>query len=75
MELNTSIVPFWDQEKLADNDIVFTAPTRERVDRLAGRYGVHWLVVDRGQGRESADLLQFADLRYTSGPIAVYRIR
>jgi hypothetical protein len=75
VELNSSIIPFWDQRKLADNDIVFTAPSAERVSLLVSRYGVHWLVADRAQGRESEELRNFADLRYTSGPIAIYQIR
>jgi len=74
-QMNTVLIPFWDQEKLKDNDIVFSAPTAERVNLLVTKYGVHWLVVDRGQGQESPDLRNFADLRFTSGPMAIYRIR
>ncbi|MEV4515622.1 hypothetical protein AB0K00_42530 [Dactylosporangium sp. NPDC049525] len=74
-KLQTSNPPFWDQQMYEDNEIVFTAPTAERVGNLVSRYGVHWLVVDRAQGRESADLANFADLRFSSGPIAIYRIR
>jgi hypothetical protein len=75
MATQTTPVPFWDPQLLADNDIVFTAPTVERVNLLVTRYDVHWLVVDRAQGRESDALLGFADLRYMSGPIAIYQIR
>jgi hypothetical protein len=73
-KMNTADIPFWDQQKLADNDVVFAAPTAERVSRLVSRYGIHWLVVDRTQGRESDALREFAELRYTRGPIAIYQI-
>jgi len=75
MARGTTIVPFSDPQLQADNDIVFTAPTAERVGLLRDRYGVHWLVVDRDQGRESAALRTLANLPYSAGTVAIYQIR
>jgi hypothetical protein len=66
-------VPFWDPELLAANDIVFTDPSAERVDRLR-RLGVRWLVVNRAVGVESPALGAYALLRFDRGTVAIYQV-
>ncbi|WP_431901787.1 hypothetical protein [Nonomuraea sp. bgisy101] len=67
--------PFWDLSLLAANDAAFTAPTEQAVRSLKERYGVRWLVADRGRKIPVApELDDFATLRYAKGTIAVYEI-
>lgn len=65
--------PFWDQELLDANDIVFTAPTQTRVDLLRDRHHVRWLVADR-RLPVSPELAQFARLRFQNQDAAVYEL-
>ncbi|GAA2914177.1 hypothetical protein GCM10010517_80680 [Streptosporangium fragile] len=67
-------LPFWDPERLADNDTVFRSPTAAGVRRLRERYGVRWLFVDTRYGRPAPPLDGFARLRHRSGACAVYEI-
>jgi hypothetical protein len=71
--LNPAAMQFWDQDLLTANDLVFTDPTPDRVDRLR-RYGVRWLVVNRMVGTESAALRQYATIRIDHPTIAVYEL-
>jgi hypothetical protein len=66
--------PFWDPAKLKLNDSAFTAPAAQVLRNLYTTYGVRWLVVDRGVGREAADLATFAHRRYDNGRVAVYEL-
>ncbi|WP_434741176.1 DUF2298 domain-containing protein [Micromonospora sp. SH-82] len=66
--------PFWDPARLAANDAAFTAPTVAGLADLRDRYGVRWLVVDRQVEPESPELATLADLRFTNGRLAVYRL-
>lgn len=66
--------PFWEPGKLADNDAVFRAPSRDRVDRLRRGYGVRWLLVDEATGEPSPDLGRYATLRFRAGSCAVYQL-
>ncbi|SEK34940.1 hypothetical protein [Nonomuraea pusilla] len=68
-------LPFWDAGLLAANDAVFTAPTERDVSVLKERYGVRWLVADRGaRVRVSPRLDAYAVRRYSDGPVTVYEI-
>lgn len=66
--------PYWDQERLADNDVVFRAPSEAAVQHLADEYGVRWLFVDRTVERESPDLARYAELVVENDEAAVYRL-
>jgi hypothetical protein len=68
-------LPFWDPERLADNDAVFTRPTRAGVDLLHTRYGVDWLVLDTRFAARLAPLEGVADLVYRRGEYAVFDVR
>ncbi|GLW23234.1 hypothetical protein Mame01_32770 [Microbispora amethystogenes] len=39
-------IPFWDRERLRDNDAAFLAPSPAASRRLRDRYGVRWLVFE-----------------------------
>ncbi|MFE3448795.1 hypothetical protein ACFXJ8_07640 [Nonomuraea sp. NPDC059194] len=67
--------PFWDGALLAANDAVFTAPSAQTVASLKDRYGVRWLMADRGRKAPVAPYLDaYATLRYVSGQFAVYEL-
>ena len=61
--------------RLAVNDAVFTRPSASTMNRLRKDYGVSWLVADSSSGPVSAELGRFADKRFSSGPITVYKLR
>ncbi|HEX8628322.1 MAG TPA: hypothetical protein VF755_09145, partial [Catenuloplanes sp.] len=69
-------VPFWDAALLADNDRAFAAPSAATIGLLRDRYGVRWLLVHRPTARQSptAQLGQFARLRFRSGECEVYQL-
>ncbi|SCG61396.1 hypothetical protein [Micromonospora inositola] len=67
--------PFWDADRLRANDAAFTAPTASGLAALRDRYGVRWLVADRGVEPESPTLRTLADLRFENSRTAVYRLR
>ncbi|MEV5554148.1 hypothetical protein AB0L44_10850 [Nonomuraea wenchangensis] len=62
-------VPFADAARLAANDAVFAAPTRENVRRLAAGYGVRWLLT-----RIDPRLDGYAALRFSNRAFAVYEL-
>jgi hypothetical protein len=66
--------PFWDPAVLAFNDAVFTAPTPERLGQMRERYGVRWLVADRGVAAPSPRLDTLARRAFDNGRVAVYEI-
>ncbi|HEY2670090.1 MAG TPA: hypothetical protein VGJ07_06900 [Rugosimonospora sp.] len=68
------VVPYWKPQVLADNDAAFATPSAQTIDLLRDRYGVTWLFVDDTQTPYSADLGEFATLRFRSGDCAVYQI-
>ncbi len=72
-EAGTAALPFWDQNLLAANDAMFSAPTEAGSQRLRG-HGVRWLVVNRTVGVESSELGRFAVLRHEDGPVAIYEL-
>ncbi|WP_188037125.1 hypothetical protein [Actinotalea sp. JY-7885] len=70
----TRTSPFWDQERYAHNEAVFTDPSQDAVDLLADRYGVRWLLVDRTISVEDPALARYATLVHETDGAAVYRI-
>jgi hypothetical protein len=69
------LAPFWNPDLLAFNDAAFRAPTADLLRALRSRYGVRFLVVDREDGQEAAELQRLADRRYDNGRVAVYELR
>jgi hypothetical protein len=72
---NANGLPFWDQQKLEDNDRAFTSPTRDNLRLLKLKYGVHWLYADPGQTAVSHNLDALATLRFKSSDALVYELR
>ncbi|XVQ82599.1 hypothetical protein ACQP2K_27560 [Microbispora siamensis] len=68
------LIPFWDQERLRMNDLAFTSPSRQLLQRLRDQYGVRWLFADERYGTRDARLDAFADLRFRSAGFALYRL-
>lgn len=67
-------VPYWDPQRMADNDAVFTQPSAAATARLRDDYGVRWLFVDQSAPGVSPALPDFARLVFTAGSCAVYRL-
>lgn len=67
-------LPFWDQPRLQDNDIVFVAPTRDNLRVLREKYGVRWLYADPTQTIVSSTLNSLATLRFQASDALVYEL-
>ncbi|MFG1838518.1 hypothetical protein ACGFH8_08795 [Micromonospora sp. NPDC049175] len=65
---------FPDQELLALNDGVFTAPTVADLDRLRTRHRVRWLFADTRAGTVSPELARLAQVRLVAGSVTVYEV-
>lgn len=65
-------LPFWDQQRLEDNDRVFMWPSRESINVLRTQYGVRWLYADASQSPVSHHLRDLATLRYDAGDVQIY---
>ncbi|MET7282079.1 hypothetical protein ABZS29_27870 [Kribbella sp. NPDC005582] len=72
--LNPNILPFWDQDKLAENDRVFVAPTRDNLQELRTKYGVRWLYADPAQTAVSPELEALATVRFRAPDAVVYEL-
>jgi hypothetical protein len=68
-------LPFWDEQRLQDNDQAFTSPTRDNLRLLKQKYGVHWLYADPGQTAVSHNLDALATLRFKAPDALVYELR
>jgi hypothetical protein len=66
--------PFWDQERLRQNDVVFTEPDRESLDHLWRRYGVRWLLHDSRLGEPPPSLLVLTAQHVELGKVHVYKL-
>lgn len=66
--------PFWDEERLAANDLVFTDPSESALRRLREEYGVDWLVADLRLEPDLDGLQEVAELVYRRGQVAVLRV-
>ncbi|WP_182874549.1 hypothetical protein [Microbispora sp. H10670] len=60
-------IPFWDRERLRDNDAAFLAPSPAASRRLRDRYGVRWLVFERLGG------IPGGAPAYRAGDYTIYR--
>ncbi|QNE23102.1 hypothetical protein F1D05_23200 [Kribbella qitaiheensis] len=67
-------LPFWDEQKLEDNDRAFTTPTRDNLRLLKVEYGVRWLYADPTQTVVSAKLDTLARLRFRSSDALIYEL-
>jgi hypothetical protein len=67
-------LPYWDPQRLAENDGLFQSPSPSAARILARKYGVRWLVVDRRYDPPSPKLATVATLRYERGDTAIYEL-
>ncbi|QNE23181.1 hypothetical protein F1D05_27200 [Kribbella qitaiheensis] len=72
--LSSNGLPFWDEQKLEDNDRAFTTPTRDNLRLLKTKYGVHWLYADPTQTIVSPKLTTYATLRYKTPDALIYEL-
>jgi hypothetical protein len=68
-------LPFWDEQKLEDNDRAFVSPTRDNLRLLRTKYGVRWLYADPNQTPVSVNLDALATLRYRTPDARIYELR
>ncbi|WP_433164863.1 hypothetical protein [Kribbella sp. CA-247076] len=71
---NPSLIPYWNREELAANDIVFTAPTQATIERLR-KAGVRWLYADHRAGTVSPELRNYVRLRHATLDATIYELR
>jgi hypothetical protein len=71
---NPSLIPYWDREKLAANDIAFKAPTPAAIERLRDA-GVRWLYADNRAGDVSPALRNYVRLRHATLDATIYELR
>jgi len=67
-------LPFWDEQKIDDNDRAFTAPSRDNLRLLKVKYGVRWLYADPTQTVVSSKLNAYATLRFKARDALVYEL-
>jgi hypothetical protein len=67
-------LPFWDQDRLKENDIVFVSPTRDNLRVLREKYGVRWLYADPTQTLVSRNLDALARLRFKAPDALIYEL-
>jgi hypothetical protein len=67
-------LPFWDQARQQENDIVFVAPTRDNLRVLREKYGVRWLYADPTQTIVSSALNSLATLHFKAPDALVYEL-
>ncbi|WP_238334758.1 hypothetical protein [Kribbella amoyensis] len=67
-------LPFWDEQKLEDNDRAFTSPTRDNLRLLRTKYGVRWLYADPTQTAVSQNLNSLATLRFRAPDALIYEL-
>ena len=72
---NSARTPFWDPERLRDNDRAFRAPSALDLERLRRDYGVRWLLADLRFPVRPGALAEHARLRYAEGAYRVYELR
>lgn len=71
---NSSLMPYWDPELLAENDAAFERPTRERLAELRDRWDVHHMVVDMRSPVDLVALTDLAPIVFERGYFVVVRI-
>ncbi|WP_327639415.1 hypothetical protein OHB24_13905 [Kribbella sp. NBC_00482] len=71
---NPSLIPYWNSEELAANDIAFKAPTPATIERLR-QAGVRWLYADNRAGYVSPALRNYVRLRHATLDATIYELR
>lgn len=71
---NSATLPFWDQQRLKDNNAAFTRPDAGTLSTLAEHYGVDWLVVDRRYPNDLAGLRTLLEPVFKRGKYVVFRL-
>ncbi|HEY3511879.1 MULTISPECIES: hypothetical protein [Kribbella] len=71
---NPSLIPYWNREQLAANDVVFKAPSPTTVERLR-KAGVRWLYADNRAGTVSPALRNYVRLRHATLDATIYELR
>ncbi|WP_427886495.1 hypothetical protein ACQHIV_27595 [Kribbella sp. GL6] len=71
---NPSLIPYWNREQLAANDIVFKAPSPTTIERLR-KAGVRWLYADNRAGTVSPSLRNYVRLRHATLDATIYELR
>ncbi|WP_241996031.1 hypothetical protein [Kribbella antiqua] len=71
---NPSLIPYWNSEELAANDVAFVSPTPAVIERLR-KAGVRWLYADNRAGKVSPALRNYVRLRHATLDATVYEIR
>jgi hypothetical protein len=71
---NPSLIPYWNREELAANDVAFTTPSPTAIERLRNA-GVRWLYADNRAGKVSPALRSYVQLRHTTTDATIYEIR
>ncbi|ADB29624.1 hypothetical protein Kfla_0502 [Kribbella flavida DSM 17836] len=67
-------LPFWDQQKLEENDRAFSSPTRDNLRLLRTKYGVRWLYADPNQTAVSPNLDVLATVRFRAPDAVIYEL-
>ncbi len=70
-----AIQPYWDPDRLRDNDAAFSTPSAATVGRLKDTYGVRWLFADTTYSQVPPELGRFATLRYSRPGVRIYELR
>ncbi|GAA3147859.1 putative membrane protein [Kribbella aluminosa] len=73
-DVNPSLIPYWNREQLAANDIVFKAPSPTTIERLR-KAGVRWLYADNRAGTVAPTLRNYAQLRHATLDATIYELR
>ncbi|MFC0627684.1 hypothetical protein [Kribbella deserti] len=71
---NPNLLPFWDQTLIDVNDQVFAQPNETVVGKLRDELKVRWLYADNASGGVSAELENFAVLRYRNKGASIYEL-
>jgi len=71
---NPSLIPYWDREELAANDVAFKAPSPTSIERLRNA-GVRWLYADNRAGEVSPALRNYVVLRHATLDVTIYEIK
>jgi hypothetical protein len=72
--VNPSLLPYWNEDLLAVNDLAFTSPSPAVIERLR-KSGVRWLYADHRAGQVSPNLKQYVRLRHATLDATIYEIR
>ena len=67
--------PFWDEQLLRTNDVLFTRPSQTAYTRLASTTGVDWLVVDGRFPARERRLNKLFPEHHRFGQVVVYDLR